>query len=579
MRAVFIGNPNVGKSALINQLTGSRLLVANYPGTSHKIASVEKDGYRFYDTPGIYSLHGPGESAAIVRQLLRDGSEIRLVNVVDATNLERNLVLTLEILALGLPTIVVLNQMDRAANLNISIERYKLAQELGCPVILLPTPDGSGLNELMQWIRHTLVGNDQPQPARVDNYILPAADHQCQHCTQACRHDVIPLGKQTYERARTVAAAVTHSEPRQGKDLLETIQKSLDHPVLGTILLLLLAYGLFYVMITLVHYLEGPISELLAPISGMLTALIQHLLPPGMINQVLSQAVPEGLVIPFTIIMPAMITVSIFISVLEDTGLLPRYSVALERVTSFIGVSGQAIIPLTLGFGCRTPAIMATSLLPNAAERFIIATLLSIVVPCAASLGVMAAVIAKFHAYLWAVVAAMLAVLLGLGYALSRIMPREGAFIYELPPLRIPAWKDVGQKVISRCGGFFTEVLPLLLLMNIILRAMMETGVLTLVSGLEGMARLLFGIPAEALVAVLITVLQRYLAPLVLLNLALTPREATIAITMIALSLPCLPVMTIITKEMGLKNLFTILGLGVLSSILVGVTLNLLLPI
>lgn len=579
MRVVFVGNPNVGKSALINQLTGSRLLVANYPGTSHKIASVEKDGYRFYDTPGVYTLHAPGESAGIVCGLLRDGRDTRLVNVVDAANLERNLVLTLEILALGLPTVVALNQMDRAANLNISINRDKLAQELGCPVILLPTPDGSGLGELMQWIKQPLPENGQPQPIPTGEYILPSAAQQCQQCTQACQHDVIPVDKQVYEQARAVAAAVMRSEPRQGKNCLETMQRCFDHPVLGTVLLLLLAYGLFSVMVTLVHYLENPITAVVAPVSSLLAAFIRGLLPPGMISQVLSQAIPEGLLIPFTIIMPAMIIVSIFISVLEDTGLLPRYSVALERVTSFIGVSGQAIIPLTLGFGCRTPAIMATSLLPNAAERFIIATLLSIVVPCAASLGVMAAVIAKFHAYLWVVAATMLAVLLGLGYGLSRLMPREGAFIYELPPLRIPAWKNVGQKVMSRCGGFFTEVLPLLLLMNIVLRAMMETGVLTLVNGLEGLARLLFGIPAEALAAVLITVLQRYLAPLVLLNLNLTPREATIAITMIALSLPCLPVMTMITREMGWKSLFTILTLGVFSSILVGGALNLLLPI
>jgi ferrous iron transport protein B len=273
-----------------------------------------------------------------------------------------------------------------------------------------------------------------------------------------------------------------------------------------------------------------------------------------------------------------MIIASVIISLLEDTGLLPRYSVALERITSFIGVSGQAIIPLTLGFGCRTPAIMATSLLPNAAERFIIATLLSIVVPCAASLGVMAAVIAKFHAYIWVVAATMLAVLFILGFGLSRMMPRKEAFVYELPPLRVPAWKNTWSKVLSRTGGFFTEVLPLILVMNIVLYSLIETGVLEWFKGLEEASQLLFGIPAEALVAVLITIFQRYLAPLVLLSLPLSSREATIAITMVALSLPCLPVMTMIIKEIGLKNLLLILAMGIISSFTVGVALNLILP-
>ncbi|HCF51205.1 MAG TPA: hypothetical protein DER60_13045 [Syntrophomonas sp.] len=578
MRAIFIGNPNVGKSALINQLTGSRLLVANYPGTSHKISFVNKDDSYFYDTPGIYSLHGLGDSAGIVRDLLLDNTGFRIVNVVDAANLERNLVLTLEVLALGLPAVVVLNQMDIAANLSIEIDVEILARELGCPVIGLPDGEGRGLDRLMQWIKQPLDSDIGIDPLQLEKLSKDSASSQCQHCAQACQHNVITIDRETIERARTIAARVVRQQPAVRRTYLETVQGWLDRPVIGTVLLLALAYGLFTVMVTLVHYLEEPISSAVQPFSNILTALIQELLPPGMVNQVLSQAVPEGLVIPFTIIMPAMIIVSVFISLLEDTGLLPRYSVALERVTSFIGVSGQAIIPLTLGFGCRTPAIMATSLLPNAAERFIIATLLSIVVPCAASLGVMAAVIAKFHAYIWVVAATMLAVMLLLGFGLSRMMPREEAFVYELPPLRIPAWKNTWQKVISRTGGFFTEVLPLLLLMNIVLRALMETGVLEWFKGLQGFSQFFFGIPAEALVAVLITIFQRYLAPLVLLNLSLSPREATIAITMIALSLPCLPVMTMIVKEMGAKRLAFILAMGAISSFLVGVALNLILP-
>lgn len=579
MRAVFVGNPNVGKSALINKLTGSRLLVANYPGTSHKIAYVDKDGQYFYDTPGIYSLHGPGDAAGVVRDLLLDNIGSRIVNVVDAANLERNLVLTLEIIELGLPVVVVLNQMDLAADLNIKIDIGKLSEELRTQVITLPDSDGTGLASLMRWITADESGEVSIESFQMERLSRESASPQCQHCTQACQHNVITVDRETIEKARAINARAAQMQPSERrKTSLEKVQGWLDQPLIGTLLLLTLAYGLFTAMVTLVHYLEEPITQAVQPVSDMLTALIQTLVPPGMVNQVLSQAIPEGLVIPFTIIMPAMIVVSIFISLLEDTGLLPRYSVALERVTSFIGVSGQAIIPLTLGFGCRTPAIMATSLLPNAAERFIIATLLSIVVPCAASLGVMAAVISKFHAYIWVVAATMLVVLLLLGFGLSRLMPREENFVYELPPLRIPSWHNTWQKVVSRSAGFFTEVLPFLLLMNIVLRALMETGVLEWFKAMEGFSQLFFGIPAEALVAVLITIFQRYLAPLVLLNLALSPREATVAITMIALSLPCLPVMTMIVKEMGAKRLISILALGVLSSFSVGVALNLILP-
>jgi ferrous iron transport protein B len=580
VRVIFVGNPNVGKSALINQLTGSRLLVANYPGTSHKVAYVHKGEHYFYDTPGIYSLHGPGESASTVRALLLDNAPSRIVNVVDAANLERNLVLTLEILALGLPTMVVLKQMDVAASMNILIDSEALARELGCPVIGLPDVKGENLERIMEWIDRPIKGDIKIDPLQLEKLSPDSASPQCQHCTQACQHNVITIDREIIERARHIAAQASSQTQavRRGRNILETLQGWLDHQILGTVLLLALAYGLFTAMVSLIHYLEGPISSAVEPLSNVLTGLLQDLLPPGTLNQIISQAVPEGLIIPFTIIMPAMIIASVIISLLEDTGLLPRYSVALERITSFIGVSGQAIIPLTLGFGCRTPAIMATSLLPNAAERFIIATLLSIVVPCAASLGVMAAVIAKFHAYIWVVAATMLAVLFILGFGLSRMMPRKEAFVYELPPLRVPAWKNTWSKVLSRTGGFFTEVLPLILVMNIVLYSLIETGVLEWFKGLEEASQLLFGIPAEALVAVLITIFQRYLAPLVLLSLPLSSREATIAITMVALSLPCLPVMTMIIKEIGLKNLLLILAMGIISSFTVGVALNLILP-
>ena len=297
-----------------------------------------------------------------------------------------------------------------------------------------------------------------------------------------------------------------------------------------------------------------------------------------MLNVILSQAIPEGLIIPFTIIMPAMLMVSLMMSILEDTGLLPRYSVALERVGSLFGVSGQAVIPLSLGFGCRTPAVVAARVLPTEAERFIIITLLSIVIPCAATLGILASVIVIFDASLVVIIITMISALIILSFILSRLNPGEEVFVHELPPLRIPLWFNVWHKVKMRFSGFFTEVLPLLLIMSIGIRAILESGVLSVFNSIEGFSRLLFGIPSEALIAVLVTIFQRYMAPLILLNLPLTPREATIAIAMITLSLPCLPVMVMTVREIGGKNLLKILGMGLATSCSVGIILNLILP-
>ncbi len=363
------------------------------------------------------------------------------------------------------------------------------------------------------------------------------------------------------------------------KHWLDKAERWVDQPVLGTFLLLGIAYLGFVILLQFINWSEGPLTAALEPVGQAIESWLLAVLPGSYVGRVLARAIPEGLVIPFTIIMPAMLMVSFLMAILEDTGLLPRYSVALERFGRLFGISGQAIIPLSLGFGCRTPAVLATRIMPNEAQRFITVTLLSIVIPCAATVGIMAMVVSAFGASLLVLVTTMLVTMLVLGSILSRLMPMEHEFIYELPPLRVPIGSNVWDKIKIRFSGFFTEVLPLLLIMSIIIRALMESGFFALFQGMESFTRTLFGIPSEAFIAVLITVFQRYLAPLVLLNIPLTPREATIAISMIALSLPCLPVMVMTIRELGVRRLVQILGMGFATSFTVGVLLNILLPV
>jgi ferrous iron transport protein B len=276
--------------------------------------------------------------------------------------------------------------------------------------------------------------------------------------------------------------------------------------------------------------------------------------------------------------MPAMLMVSFLMSLIEDIGLLPRYAVMLDRVGRVFGVSGQAVIPLSLGFGCRTPAVTATRILPSIGQRFIIITLLSIVIPCAGTIGMLASTIVALDAYTPVIVLTMTVVFLLLGWVLKKIYGEEEEPIYELPSLRMPQTQNILTKIKLRFQGFFTEVLPLLLVMSVGVRIIIDSGVLNRLHHLEPITSWLFGIPPEAVVGVLVTIIQRYLAPLILLNLSLDPREATIAISMIALSVPCLPVMVMTVKELGIKALLKIVSLGFLVSFSIGIGLNLLMP-
>jgi len=584
----LVGNPNVGKSSVLNLLTGSQIFASNYPGTSTEIEEaklkIDNTEIVFFDTLGVYSIYSDREESNITRKLLETGNIDVIIDIVDASNLERNLVLSYELLELGYPLLIVLNQVDRAREMGINIDISELSRILNSPVIAFSTTTNEGVEEFQKYLKQSVRNNlkisdaaKTPQLIRLDEN--SSCSGNCNACAIKAETCTTDFDLQRAEKARNTAKIVSSKSSMAGSHFLSSLQNFIDRPILGTLFLLFLAYLGLVVLTKFISLSEGPISTLLEPISQALHNLILSIMPAGFTATVLSKAIPEGLVIPFTIIMPAMLIVSLLMALLEDTGLLPRYSVALERFGHLFGVSGQAVIPLSLGFGCRTPAVMATRVLPNDTQRFIVVTLLSIVIPCAATVGVLIMISAKFNASLAVIVVTMLTVMLVLGLILSRLSPQEEEFIYELPPLRIPMAKNVWTKIKLRFSGFFTEVLPLLLIMSIGIRALIESHLLEVFHGMESFTRLFFGIPAEAFVAVLITIFQRYLAPLVLLNLSLTSREATIALSMIALSLPCLPVMVVTVRELGFKSLFKILLMGLATSAVVGIILNLLLPL
>ncbi len=590
MRIIAIGNPNVGKSAVLNRLTGSQIFVSNYAGTSvetckTKMIIADREVY-IYDTPGVYSIFSAADEARVVRELLEEENADIILNIVDASNLERNLVLTHELLTLGKPLLVLLNQIDIVRSMGMSIDVKLLSQRLGYPVIPFSATSGEGFFEFIKImeenIGHRNIGKTAHDDKNRKTYSISLNSEymcsgNCLHCSQHTGDCMSEADLQRAEEARNTSKIVSQRLNARQKLRLDKIQGVFDKPIMGSFLLLTIVYLGFYTLLKFIQLSEGPINMLLTPLGGILERFIENTLPYGWFSSIFAKAIPEGLIIPFTIIMPAMLVVGLFMAILEDTGLLPRYSVALERVGSIFGVSGQGIIPLALGFGCRTPAIVASRIMPNQAQRFIVVTLLSIVIPCSATLGVLTAVIAAFNASLPIIIGMMLVVFAILSSILSRLMPRE-EFIYELPPLRIPLFSNVINKTKMRFTGFFTEVLPLLLVMNIGIRGLMDSGALEYFQGMEGFSRAVFGIPAEALAAVFITIFQRYLAPLVLINLPLTSREATIAIAMIALSLPCLPAIVMTIRELGLKSIVKIMAMGLTTSFTVGILLNLVLP-
>ncbi len=589
MTVILVGQPNAGKSVVFNKLTGLDTMVSNYSGTSLDIMrgkmDIGGDQVELVDTPGIYSLALAEGTADITRQTIMDAASDLIINVVDANNLARNLALTLELIEHRLPVIVLLNQIEVAQNNGLKIDHEKLARILGCPVIPFLSHTEKSRADLSELLKNSLTtqfprfGKRDRTIAIWDSDASLDCDGNCFACsarqkTPSCSEQAV---FDRYQMARSLAEQVAYRQD-QRLHSLSRFELFLDNTRWGTPFLIGLAVICFAILLSFVGWAEGMVSVIFLPIQEFISRAISGLISPGFWNAVLSKGVPEGLVIPFSLVMPAMLMVSFLLSLIEDVGLLPRYAVILERLGGFFGVSGQAVIPLSLGFGCRTPAVAATRIIPSQEQRFIIVVLLSIVIPCAGTIGILASTIVALNAYTAVILTTMLAVFLFLGWVLKKIYGEEAEPVYELPPLRVPKLKNIGTKIKLRFEGFFTEVLPLLLVMSVGVRILIESGFLKRLHELESITTLLFGIPPEAVVGVLVTIIQKYLAPLIILNLNLDPRQATIAISMIALSVPCLPVMVMTVRELGVKALLKIVGMGFCVSFSVGIILNIILP-
>ncbi|MEQ8200561.1 MAG: FeoB small GTPase domain-containing protein, partial [Syntrophomonadaceae bacterium] len=333
-KIVAVGNPNTGKSAVLNRLTGSRMLVSNYPGTSLEAAKVTASFGRhqaeIFDTPGIYSLFAPGLESEQILKLIEAEKPDLLVNVVDAGNLARNLVLTYELLTLEIPMLVLLNQIDSLREQGFSLDAGKLSVLLGCPVVSFSAVTGEGVLEAEQEIESFIHGRHKSSSGVGQEILLPIefvlpenCSGKCFKCQQHREECLDRADLSRAERARRTAQTVCSRIGKRRRGHLQGLQRLVDRSLVGTVLLLGLAYLAFWALLQFISFSEGPISALLDPVAQTLQGFIQGVLPSGKIASILAQAVPEGLIIPFTIIMPAMLYVSILMALLEDSGLLP----------------------------------------------------------------------------------------------------------------------------------------------------------------------------------------------------------------------------------------------------------------
>jgi ferrous iron transport protein B len=471
VRIALLGNPNCGKSALFNLLTGSRQKVANYAGVTveRKEGTLRSPGgrhYRVLDLPGAYSLNADSADEAITRDVVlgRLAGEARpelLVLVTDATNLRLNLRLVLEVRALGLPMVLALNMSDLAQRRGIAIDVAALSAALGMPVV--PTVG----------VRH---GGADALLGLIDGLALPAAAQS----PAEWREPTLEQIAETHRLVREILAGSVRL-PAIDARLDERIDAVVMHPALG---LLILAAVMLLMFQAVFAWAEWPMSMIEAGTLWLGEAL-SAALPEGALRGLLVDGIVAG-VGSVIIFLPQIVILFAFILALEDSGYLPRAAFLLDRFMGKVGLSGRSFIPLLSSFACAIPGIMATRVIHHWRDR-LATILIAPLMTCSARLPVYALLIAAFipdrtvagvfnlqglvlfALYLAGIVGAA-GVALVLKYTLGRGMHHP--LMMELPTWRWPNLRNLGLGLLERVQIFLRRVGGIILALMILVWAL-----------------------------------------------------------------------------------------------------------
>jgi len=562
-----MGNPNVGKSVVFSRLTGANVIASNYPGTTVDFSKgrlkLEKETVEIVDAPGTYSLE-PSNKAEEVATKMLDTADI-VINVIDATNLERNLYLTLELLEKHVLMVIVLNLWDETKHVGITIDYKKLQELIKIPIIRTVALTGEGIKQLVNSLKN----------ATVNEKIKPTS-HEGRW---------IEIG--------TLIKKVEKVEHKHHtfRDRLADITMN---PITGipfSILVILAAFWMVrQIGETLINYLFNPLFEqyyrpLITIISEILGDNIWHTILIGeygkeIIFEESLGMLTTGLYVPIAMVLPYIIAFYFILSVLEDTGYMPRLATLVDNVFHKLGMHGHGIISVFLGLGCNVPGALSTRSLETRKQRFISATLLSIAVPCMAQTAMVFGVLGQFGVIYIALVFFVLATLyILLGIIMNHFVNGSSPEIFlEVPPYRRPSLQALLKKTWMRIRWFLKEAIPFLFFGVLLINILYHIGVMQVISQvLTPFMNTLFGLPGEATTSLLVGFLRKDLAVGTLIPLQLSAFQLVIAVTMLTIYFPCVATFAVLLRELGLKDLFKSTILMVVTAGSVGFILRLIL--
>ncbi len=531
IRVALAGNPNAGKTSLFNAITGAHHKVGNYPGVTvekreglHEYKNIQ---FRFIDLPGIYSLTAYSLDEVVTRDFLLEEKPDIVIDVLDSTNLERNLYLCLQFQELGIPVVGALNMTDEAETKGLRIDAKILSDTLGIPLVKTVGTSGIGIERLLdavlatlekaeltpgkgqdkapsygdeiesrlgplqeaiasdktfvarypaRWIAIKLLENDANALKKLEQHERgtevgeKAAADRAWLSKHYGKDSEIVVTEQRYGYIRGALREAVKKVPVNHVQVTEIIDKFLMSPIVGLPIFFLIIWGIFKLTFALG---ELP-AQILEHFFGLLTSASQALIPPGLLQSLIVDGIIGGVGGVFSFV-PLIVILFLCISILEDTGYMSRAAFLTDKALHAFGLHGQSFMPMMLGFGCTVPAIMATRTLKSPRDR--IATILAVpFMSCGAKLPVYVLLAGTFFpknadnvvmaVYLAGVVLSMLSTVF---LRKTVLKGQTTPFVMELPPYRLPTWRGIFWHVWGKTWNYIKKAGTVILAASVLI--------------------------------------------------------------------------------------------------------------
>jgi len=559
-KILLMGNPNVGKSVFFTELTGVHAISSNYSGTTVNFmegsVSIGGKEYTLIDVPGTYSLTPTSEAEAVATRFMESGAKA-IICVLDASNLERNLRLAMELTQYDIPIVYTLNMMDVAQRHGVAIDVTQLMIDLDAPVIETVAVKGQGFDRLVQTLDVVL------KQAEGGSYSCG----KCEGCPWATAREIC-------ERSC--------SKNNANPSFLDKLGDKMMKPMPGVPIAFLVMAAAIAVIVFGGRGLRA----------GALLPLVNNIIVPFFHN-LFTSILPDGIfqnifigefgifVISFewilALIFPYVLMFYIAFTFLEDTGFLPRMSVLFDNIMRKLGAQGGSLIHVLMGYGCAVPAIIGTRAATNRKERIVISAAIAFAIPCISQSG---ALIALLAGYAWWMLPAMILFSLLLFIVVTLVVGKivkgkVDPLLIEVPNLLIPSPKAYGRKLLTRMKHFLKDAQGPMMIAILIAAIFAESGLLGIIAGAaQPLVSGWLGLPAEAVTALILGIVRREMSVAPLLALDLTALQAFVGGAVALMYLPCLSVFAILAKEFKARIAFTIALSTVVIALFVGGLIN-----